>query len=182
MNTSTTGMKYASFDKTVNYPYEFSKYQDDYNAKVVGGSDYYNGGNSSLAIRGMGMDNTPLSTEYFSKENMKRIQKKIKQRVYEATNKKFKLTEDQDEMDLLIVMRAVFLDEGKNLPHKIISQVKILNNKTLDYLMPDLLTNLQQQVAYIKEINNPIQPHNVPLNVSNKGRKTLPSISTIWNL
>ena len=73
MNTN----KYATYDKIKKYPYEFSKYQDDYTAKIEGiGSSYYDGGNSSLAIRGMGMENTPLSTEYFSKENMKRIQKK----------------------------------------------------------------------------------------------------------
>ena len=77
-------------------------------------------------------------------------------------------------------MRAVYLQECKFLPDKIIHQVKQLNTKVLDELMPDVITAIKQEYGYLKDINQPLQPIMRPLNVNNAGSRQLPSITTIW--
>lgn len=117
---------------------------------------------------------------FFSHENMKRLQKMLKQEIYVKSNKQFVLEDDQSQDDLLIAARAVFIDESRNLPFKIIHQVKVLNRKVIDYIFPDVLTNVKQAYAYQQEINSPLKPIARPLNVSNAGRRTAPSVTSVW--
>jgi hypothetical protein len=121
-----------------------------------------------------------ISKIYFSDENTNRIQKMIKQQVFEKSKGKFRLEEDQDENALLITMRAIFLENARFLPNKIIHQVKELNKKTLDYLIPNIMTEIKQLYSYIKEINEPIKTIPRPMNVNNAGRRTLPALTSTW--
>ena len=112
---------------------------------------------------------------FFSKKNIIELQKKIKAKVFIETKGKIILDDDQDDSDLLIVMRAVYYQEGRFLPNNVMSiefQVKKLNIKVINYLYPDLMTNIKQEYYYVKEINEPIKPIDRPINVSIKGRKT----------
>lgn len=158
---------------------QFSKFQELYGQNRTF-SDNYCGGGSTLAIGGLQLENTPVSLLYFSDENMKRTQKQIKKEVYRLTNGTFKLDADQDEQDLLLAMRYIFIEHSRNLPTHIVRQVKILNRQLLDYIIPDIITNIKQHYDYLKDISNPIRPLDQPLNVNNKGRRTLPSVTTIW--
>jgi len=121
-----------------------------------------------------------ITVVFFSDENMKRIQKKIKEEVIRRTKGQYQLDEDQDESDLTIVMRAVYLDKCKNLPGETVRQVKLLNQQTVDYIVPDLISNVKQYFGYIKDINQPLQVIPLPLCVSSSGRKLLPSITTLY--
>lgn len=173
---------YNSFDNDIGLSYEltpsFDKFQEDTgNVKV---KKQYCGGNSSLALRSVQMENTKVSIMLFSDENIKRLQKKIKAEVWKRSKGKYRLDENQDEMDLIIAMRAVFLDYGKNLDYEIVRQVKALNQLIIDYIMPDLMTNIQQAYQYNKFINEPLKMITRPVNVAHAGRKTLPSITSVW--
>jgi hypothetical protein len=121
-----------------------------------------------------------ITVVFFSNENMNRIQKKIKEEVIRRTKGQYQLDEDQDESDLMIAMRAIYLDKCKNLPEETVRQVKLLNQQTIDYIVPDLISNIKQYFGYIKDINQPLQPMMRPMNVNNAGRKLLPSITTLW--
>ncbi|ATZ80627.1 hypothetical protein BMW23_058 [Bodo saltans virus] len=143
-------------------------------------SDYYDGGASSFALGGMQIENTPVSLLFFSDENVKRIQKLLKRGIADMSKGKFILEEDQDENDLFIVMRAVFLDSGLNLPTHIVSQVKELNKKTVEYILPDMYTNVKQAYGYLQEINNPRKIMSLPLNVNKTQRGDLPSVTSLW--
>jgi hypothetical protein len=46
--------------------------------------------------------------------------------------------------------------------------------------MPDIMTNVKQAYGYLQDISQPLKPIVRPLNVSNAGRKTLPSMTTVW--
>lgn len=135
--------------------------------------------NSALAMRGVGYE-TAVSKMYFSRENMRRIQQKIKTAVYRQSKGKFRLDVDQDENDLYLAMRAIYLDNAKNLPHHIVKQVKALNEFVIEFIVPDIMTNIKQQYDYIRDITLPIRPLPQPLNVGRAGRKALPSVTTIW--
>jgi hypothetical protein len=121
-----------------------------------------------------------ISRIFYSEENINRIQKMIKKTIFERTKGQYKLDEDQDESDLLISMRAVFLEHSRFLPNMIVHQVKELNRRTVEYLVPDMITEIKQHYAYIKEINEPIKPIARPMNVNNAGRRTLPSLTSAW--
>lgn len=121
-----------------------------------------------------------ITIVFFSDENIKRIQKKIKEEIYKKTKGQYVLDEDQDESDLTIVMRAVYLDKCKNLPGQAIRQVKLLNDQVVDYIVPDMISNIKQYFGYIKDINQPLIPMMRPMNVNNAGRRLLPSITTVW--
>ena len=121
-----------------------------------------------------------ISKIFYSQENITRIQKMIRKTIYEKTKGQFKLDEDQDESDLLIVMRAVFMEHARFLPIKIVHQIKELNKRTIEYIVPDMVTEIKQSYAYIKEINEPIKPIPRPMNVNNAGRRTLPALTSAW--
>ena len=121
-----------------------------------------------------------LSKIYFSDENVLRIQKMIKQEVFIKTKGKYKLEDDQDESDLLVVMKSIFFEYAKHLPFKLVHQVKALNKKTMEAIIPDIITNIKQSYDYLKEINEPLKPIDRPVNVNNAGRKTLPSLTTVY--
>lgn len=141
--------------------------------------NYYCGGNSSLALRGMQLNNTPLSVKFFSQDNTDYIQKQIKMIIYRKSKGKIVLDEDQDEADLLICMRAIFLEHSLYLPDHVEKQIKILNKKTLLSVIPDIITNIKQDLQYQKEISRPAIPMDRPMNVNSAGRKTLPSFTNV---
>ena len=43
-----------------------------------------------------------------------------------------------------------------------------------------MITEIKQFYGYLKEINEPLKPIDRPINVNNAGRKTLPSLTSVW--
>jgi len=133
------------------------------------------------ALKGI-QQNSELSKLFFSDENFKRVQKLLKKEVARRTSGEFRLDTDQDQKDLFIVMRAVYLEHARTLPGQIVRQVKRLNEKVMDEVVPSMITEIKQYYGYLKDINKPIDPIDRPMNVSNAGRLSLPSISTVWGV
>ncbi len=123
---------------------------------------------------------TPLGELFFSQENINRVQKMIKYEVFVRTNGKYKLEVEQNESDLLIVMRDIYITCGKNLPYKVVHQVKELNNRTIEKILPDMISLIKQDDEYIKQLDKPIDPIPLPVCVNSKGRLTLPSVTTTF--
>jgi len=132
---------------------------------------------SNISLKGI-QSQSELSKLFFSDENFKRLQKMIRKEVFKRTNGQFRLDIDQEQTELFIVMRAIYMEHARFLPNKIVSQVKRLNQKVITESLPGILTSIKQDYGYLKEINKPLSPIPRPLNVNNNGRKTLPSIST----
>lgn len=126
--------------------------------------------------------NSELSKIFFSDKNIKRLQKMIKNAVFKQTNGKYKLDVDQEERNLLITMRAVYLEYGRYLPGEIVRQAKRLNQQVVKEVLPSMITELKQYYGYLHDINGPLKPIARPLNVSNAGRRLNPSITTVWGL
>lgn len=126
-------------------------------------------------------EETPLSNAYFSRTNINIIQQLIKQEVYIKcerdtdpilTNHKPIHIANQDETNLKIIMRSIYLQYAKNLPTDIDTQIKQLNNLVLNECVPDIITNLKQYLAYIIDIQRLPNPLDHPAFVSSKGEKT----------
>ena len=71
--------------------------------------------------------------------------------MYEKTNKKH-IIGRQSEDEIMIVMRSIYLQHGKNMNTLLETQVDILNNLVLDYCVDNIYTNLLQYLEYINDI------------------------------
>ncbi|ARF09316.1 hypothetical protein Catovirus_2_265 [Catovirus CTV1] len=182
-------MNYSSLGTNENYrssypDYDlptFEKLQEEANIKTQDFSEMALKGDFYRACDG-DSNVDQVGKLYFSDENMKRVQKMIKREIYTRTKGVFRLDTDQDESDLLVAMRAVYYEHCRFLPSNIVRQVKELNRKLLDYIIPDVITQIKQSYAYIQEINQPLKPIARPINVNNAGRRTLPSLSSVWGI
>lgn len=136
---------------------------------------------SSTALKGI-QTKSELSKLFFSDKNIKRLQKKIAKEIFVRTKGEFRLDADQDLKKLFIAMRAVYMEHARFLPGQIVRQVKRLNQKVVDEIVPGMITEIRQEYGYLKEINKPLEPIPRPMNVSNAGRRVLPSITTTWGV
>lgn len=115
---------------------------------------------------------------FFSKSNVDNIQQAIKNIILKSLN--VELTQNQNTESLLMVMRYVYLQDGRFLKYNITEQVNTLNKKLLNIIIPDIITGVKQQLEYNKYINNPINPIDRPFSDSIKGSKIPKPISNLW--
>jgi len=153
--------------------YHFNRVNQDKNNWATEGS-------IAKSILGNLQAPTPVAELFLSMDNINRIQKMIKKQIFIETNGKYLLNTDQNESDLIIVMRNVLLSDAVNSPYRIVHQVKILNQKVIKRIIPDMITAVRQDDAYIQQLDKPIDPIPLPVNVNSKGRKQLPSVTSLF--
>lgn len=112
---------------------------------------------------------------FFSKENVEIIQRGIILRVFYETKKRFKI-KPQNPQSIHVVMLNIFNQYARQLPNQIREQIKELNERVLQAVVPRIITEIEQYTEYIKEIHRPFQPIDRPLNMSSRGNRTLPSV------
>jgi hypothetical protein len=123
-----------------------------------------------------------LDKIFFSEKNIAKIQQMIKIAVFKKTKGKYILETDQDVLDLYVVMKNVFLEHADFLPYDFDMQIKKLNNILIINIIPDIITNIKKYYGYIKDINNPRNTLDHPINVNHQNKKTLPSITSLWQI
>ena len=118
------------------------------------------------------LTNTSLSLKFFSKDNINIIQTLIKNGVYKKSNNTH-IISNQDEQELIIIMRSIYLQYGKNLPNNINDQINELNNKIVEWAVDNIISNIEQYISYKKTCSTlpmPLERAQLP---SQKGTKTL---------
>lgn len=114
----------------------------------------------------------PVSALFFSQHNINILQDGIRYMVYKKTNNNTVIG-NQSENELLVIMRSIYLQYCNNRNYEIVSQVKELNTKVLDYAVPVILVELNQYINYEKDASRLPVPLEHSLNVSSKGTKVL---------
>ena len=76
-------------------------------------------------------------------------------------------------------MRAVYISDALNSPYRIVHQVKELNHRTIERIIPDMLSTIKQDQKYIEDLDKPIEVMPYPVNVSKAGRLSLPSVTSV---
>jgi hypothetical protein len=115
---------------------------------------------------------TNVSVSFFSKDNIKLLQKTIINEVYNRSDEKFIIT-NQSEQELLVIMRSYYLQFAKNLPTNVYSQIQELNKMVIDWAVAEILTNIRQYMNYKKSVSAlpmPLERAQLP---SQKGTKNL---------
>ena len=106
--------------------------------------------------------NTPLSIQYFSAENILYLQQSIQQGVFLKSNQQFEVG-FQDEDQLKIVMRSIFLQNSKNRPSNIDQQVNQLNQTVLSYCIPQVYSEVISYKKYLYDVSTMYVPMARPI-------------------
>jgi hypothetical protein len=114
---------------------------------------------------------TDLASVFFSEDNIKIINRQLVLSVYKL--RKFKIP-FQDTEDLLVVMRYVFGEHARNLPFKIKQQIRQLNKIVVKSILPEVISQVEQDIAYLEDINT-IKINELPKNTRlTRGSTELP--------
>jgi len=113
-----------------------------------------------------------LSELYFSKENINIIQDGIIISVYNKSDGKFNISRQSDN-ELIIIMRSIYFQYGKNINFNINEQIKELNTLVINWSVNEIITNINQYLEYKKTVSTlPVPLEHAQLS-SQKGTKTL---------
>ena len=116
-----------------------------------------------------------LSDAYFSEKNMDNLQDILRYQVYLASGGKYQIGK-QNSTELIVVMRAVFLQYAKNLPDRITEQIVELNRQVIEYILPLIISEIKQWFHYSQQLETLPMPLELPRNLSNKGSRSLSSV------
>ena len=116
-----------------------------------------------------------LSDSFFSKKNMDNLQDMLRYQVYIASGGKYQIGK-QSNVELTVIMRAIFLQYSKSLPDQITEQIIELNRQVIDYILQPIISEIKQWIFYSQDIQKLPMPLELPKNLSSKGTKTLSSV------
>ena len=106
---------------------------------------------SQEAIQGI-HTKTPLNDLFFSKKNIEALQMGIRNLVAKRTENEFNIG-NQSEVELQVVMRAIYLSNAKHLPYDIVGQVRDLNSKVPDYCVPRSIEEIRMFNHYKSDVS-----------------------------
>lgn len=108
-----------------------------------------------------GLQPSETSLSFFSDDNIKLLNRKIKLCILKITKEKYGeelLIEDQNRIYMLGIMRYVYLEYSKYIYivklKSIKDKVKELDNLFLNLTIPEVLKSLVSHIKYIRDYNN----------------------------
>ena len=107
-----------------------------------------------------------------SKIETNKIRMLFKQGVYQRSNGKFVIS-NQDEDTLLIIMRSTFLQHSANQPTNIEGQVENLNKMVLDYAVPQVYGEAQGYKQYLVDASTMYTPISPPILSKNNDKQLI---------
>lgn len=94
-----------------------------------------------------------LSNTYFSKENINKVHNDIKRKVYDLSQQKY-VIDDQDTDVLKVIMRSIFLQYSKFQFENIKQQVDHLNSMVVEYSSNNIYGEINGYLKYKKDASN----------------------------
>lgn len=125
---------------------------------------------SADAIRGNVMP-TPLNQTYFSPANVQILQNRLRREVYERSKGEF-LIDQQSADELLTIMRAMYLQYGKNQLCNIREQIEELNTIVANWAVPRILSECSMHKTYLHDIQHMPVPLSQPILETRTGTKS----------
>lgn len=114
---------------------------------------------------------TPLNQAFFSPANVQIIQNLIRKNVFDRSNGEF-LIDPQSSDQLLIIMRAIYYQYGRNRPDGIPQQIEELNTIVADYSVPRILSEVSFHKTFLHDIQHLPVPLSHPVKMSTTGTKS----------
>jgi len=117
-------------------------------------------------------ENSILSRAFFSQANIQIIQNAIRRGVFDKSNGRFNIGE-QDNTNLKVIMRSIFLQNAKNHPNHITNQIEVLNDLVVKWCVPRLYSEAVAYMKYRNVISTLVVPMKRPMNVNSAGTKNI---------
>ena len=121
-------------------------------------------------IRG-NMAANSLNRAFFSPANVQIVQNKLRRDVYDRSNGEF-LIDEQSVDELIIVMRSMYLQYGRNQPTDIQGQITELNQIVADWCVPKILAECSMHKTYLHDIQHLPVPMSHPILMTKTGTKS----------
>jgi hypothetical protein len=115
---------------------------------------------------------TPLNQMFFSVQNVQALQLGIRNLVAQRSQGEFVIGM-QSEVELQVVMRAVYLQEAKHLTYGIVEQVRALNKEVLDFCVPRIIEEIRMFKYYKNDVSKLPTPLDRGEFSSSKGLRVL---------
>jgi hypothetical protein len=112
-----------------------------------------------------------LNQTFFSAPNFQILQNAIRKSVYDKTGE---VIDPVGSDDLFMVMRAIYLQYGRNLPTQIREQIEELNERVVTWCVPKIVAEVNMYKTYRKDISSLPVPLSHPVNQSSAGTRSLP--------
>ena len=128
--------------------------------------------NNNINIDNKYIKGNCVSDIYFSNENLEIVQYGIINSVYNKSNGSYTISRQSDN-ELIIIMRSIYFQYGKNLNFNINEQIKELNTLVINWSVDEIISNIKQYLDYRKNVSTlpvPLEHAQLP---SQKGTKTL---------
>ena len=112
-----------------------------------------------------------FSRIFFSKQNVEWVQLHLRYAVYKASGN---VISNQSEQELLLIMRAVYLQESINPANASGYKKELLrlNNRVIHGIVPKLVKEVEMYQKYLKDaLRNPVPMIDRPIHVSSAGTK-----------
>ncbi len=123
--------------------------------------------------------NSRLSLVFFSNDNLDRLQNMIRYNVWVKSDKQFVIGK-QSDIELELVMRAMYLQHARNLDCNIPEQVQELDDMVVNFCVPKIINEVIQYNGYLQQLEYLPIPEDRPTNMSSKGTRTLRSVTTTF--
>lgn len=120
-----------------------------------------------------------LNQLFMSPENLENLQTRIRYAVWMASNKQHVIAR-QDDTELQIIMRSIYLQYGKNIPTNIKQQILDLNDLVVQEAVSKVLSQIQQHIGYLFDKSTNPMPLSHPVNMSTVGTKVLSSVTSLF--
>lgn len=125
---------------------------------------------------------TPLSDVVFSKENLKRLEDKIRYVVWQKSGEVIDFNA-QTKRELAIILRGLFLQNSNfdsSSYEAICKDLSYINNLVVNYSVAKILSSLESDKTYRYDVENMYSPIMLPVSTDSKGSRTLPSVFTTF--
>lgn len=123
-------------------------------------------------IRG-NVEANALNQTYFSHENIEIVQQQLRHEVYRRSGNKH-IIDKQSTDELVTVMRAMYLQYGRNEPTNIAGQVVELNQMVAEWCVPKIIAEIEMYNTYRRDASTLPTPMSHPVNISQTGTKSAP--------
>ena len=131
------------------------------------------------AVGGQSVECNLLNQMFLSAENIEHLQTRIRYAIWVASKKQHVIGR-QNDTELLIIMRSMYLTYGKNLPTGIKQQIQDLNELVVQEAVSKILSQIKQHIWYLYDRSTQPNPLQHPVSMSNAGTKQLPSVTSLF--
>lgn len=120
-----------------------------------------------------------LNQLFLSPENIEHLQTRIRYAVWVASNKQH-IIGRQDDTELVVIMRSIYFQYGKNLPTAVKEQLQDLNDLVVQECVSRVLSQIQQHIKYLFDKSSQPMPLSLPVFTNSYGNKQLPSVTSLF--